>query len=252
MVLKKFATVFLIEILILPIVLEVGSDQIYDSYREYKIINSVKFPKILSSYYNRNNIKKEINIKDNKPTNFDNSFVFPNDGLQARNDVYSIDTVANCDHKMQTFCEDVPNYPEDFVNQALTKNASLLHYAYEDVLEIAPRTDTNEDRLCVSLERIIRPKAGQNSKDEWRYILQSKQSNFYQGVRVETCMEDNIKCRLIDGFAEGYITTCKQKYIYRELSAISDDGNIIRDYFRFPASCCCHVELNTVDRYVRM
>jgi len=35
---------------------------------------------------------------------------------------------------------------------------------------------------------------------------------------------------------------CKQKFIYRELSAISEDGEIIRDYFRLPASCCCHIE----------
>lgn len=243
------------EILISPIVLEARFYR-YDFYRQYyNDINSegLRYPMKTSeeSYYDHNNIKKEIIFKDDKRTNFDRSFVFPNDGLQARNDDYSIDTAANCDHKMQIFCEDVPNYPEEFVNLALAKNASLLHFAYEDVLEIAPRTDTNEDRLCVTLERVIRPKAGQNSKNEWHYILQSNQSNFYQGVRIETCMEENTKCRLIDGFAEGYITTCKQKYIYRELSAISDDGNIIRDYFRFPASCCCHVELNTVVKDVR-
>jgi len=55
--------------------------------------------------------------------------------------------------------------------------------------------------------------------------------------------ELDAKCRIIDGvIAEGYITMCKQKFIYRELSAISEDGEIIRDYFRLPASCCCHVE----------
>lgn len=56
---------------------------------------------------------------------------------------------------------------------------------------------------------------------------------------------------MIDGFAEGYITTCKQKYIYRELSALSDNGEIVRDYFRFPASCCCHVQFNADNGGVR-
>jgi len=55
--------------------------------------------------------------------------------------------------------------------------------------------------------------------------------------------ELDAKCRIIDGLiAEGYTTICKQKFIYRELSAISEAGEIIRDFFRLPASCCCHVE----------
>lgn len=56
---------------------------------------------------------------------------------------------------------------------------------------------------------------------------------------------------MIDGFAEGYSTTCKQKYIYRELSALSDNGEIVRDYFSFPASCCCHVQFNVDDGVVK-
>ncbi|KMQ88412.1 protein spaetzle [Lasius niger] len=254
MALKKFA-VLLMKVLVLPIVLEAHFYRGYDSYRQYyDRINSerLKYPVKTSeeSYYDHNNVKKEINSRfgDDKHTNVDSSFVFPNDEPQARNgnDDYIdvIGPVATCDHVKQTFCEDVSNYPEEFVNQALAKNSSLLHYAYEDVLEIAPRTDTNENGLCISVERVIRPKAGQNLKNEWHFILQSNQSNFHQGVRIETCLDENTKCRLIDGFAEGYITTCKQKYIYRELSAISDNGEIIRDYFRFPASCCCHVEFN--------
>jgi hypothetical protein len=46
---------------------------------------------------------------------------------------------------------------------------------------------------------------------------------------------------MIQDFAEGYKTTCKQKYIYRELAAVGRHGNIFKDSFRFPSSCCCHV-----------
>lgn len=262
MALKKFATVLLIEIFVLPIVLEARFYHGYESYRRYyddHSINSerLKYPVKISeeSYYDHNDVKKGINSRfgDDKHTNFDSSFVFPDDGLQVRNGggTYVISPVANCDDKRQTFCEHVPNYPEEFVNQALANNSSLLHYAYEDILTIAPRTDISEEPLCLSMERVIRPKTGQNVKNEWRYILQSNQSNFFQSVRIETCEEENTKCRMIDGFAEGYITICKQKYIYRELSALSDNGEIVRDYFRFPASCCCHVQFNADDGVVR-
>lgn len=47
---------------------------------------------------------------------------------------------------------------------------------------------------------------------------------------------------MIDGFAEGYKTICKQKFIYRELAAVGSNGNIVKDQFRFPSSCCCHVK----------
>lgn len=46
---------------------------------------------------------------------------------------------------------------------------------------------------------------------------------------------------MIQDFAEGYKTTCKQKYVYRELAAVNSDGDVIKDSFRFPSSCCCHV-----------
>ncbi|KAL6436723.1 hypothetical protein ACFW04_004866 [Cataglyphis niger] len=261
MALKKFTTVLLIEVLILPIVLEARFYHGQESYRQYydNRINSeqlkypVKIPE--ESYYDHNDVNEEINSRfgDNKHTNFDSSFVFPDDRLQARNGAgtYIISPAAKCDDKQQTFCEHVPNYPEEFVNQAIANNSSLLHYAYEDILTIEPRTDINEEPLCVSVERVVRPKTGQNLNNKWRYILQSNESNFYQSVRIETCKEENAKCRMIDGFAEGYITTCKQKYIYRELSALSDNGEIVRDYFSFPASCCCHVQFNVDEKVVK-
>lgn len=57
---------------------------------------------------------------------------------------------------------------------------------------------------------------------------------------------------MIDGFAEGYRTTCKQKYIYRELAAMDANSNkIIKSQFSFPSSCCCHVKFtgNTLVRF---
>ncbi|XP_029159779.1 uncharacterized protein LOC114931793 [Nylanderia fulva] len=133
MVLNKFATVFW------------RRSSSYRQYYDENINNErVRFPMKNSEESNYDhNIKTETNsrLKDDKRTIFDSSFVFPNDGLQLRNDDDSyiddmIDSLsqANCDHKMQTFCEDVPNYPAKIVHQALVRNASLLHYANEDVV----------------------------------------------------------------------------------------------------------------------
>lgn len=74
---------------------------------------------------------------DDKRTNFESSFVFPDDVLlQSRSgndNINLIGPTANCD-KQQTFCEDVLNYPIEFVNQALATNSSLLHYGHEDIV----------------------------------------------------------------------------------------------------------------------
>ena len=61
-----------------------------------------------------------------------NGFEFS--GWQVRKNGDNHAEVTRCDYIKQTFCEDVPDYPQEFVNQMLAKNSSLLHYAYEDVV----------------------------------------------------------------------------------------------------------------------
>ncbi|KAL0119575.1 hypothetical protein PUN28_007788 [Cardiocondyla obscurior] len=142
----------------------------------------------------------------------------------------------------QTFCEDLSCYPQEHVNNILTQNSSLLHYSREDTLELAARFDNEEQPLCPSREQLSFPRIAKNQNDEWQFIVQSSEMNFHQGIRMEICNEKDAKCRIIDGFAEGYTTMCKQKYVYRELVALSDDGQPDSDYFAIPASCCCHVQ----------
>lgn len=73
----------------------------------------------------------------------------------------------------------------------------------------------------------------------------SKIAHGLSGVSVTSLRfrrNDGQECNMIQGFAEGYKTSCKQKYIYRELAAVGSSGNIVKDQFRFPSSCCCHVK----------
>jgi len=168
---------------------------------------------------------------------------YPNgDVLRLRNDGDTYAKMTQCDN---IFCEDIPAYPQGLVNQLLTRNSSLLQYAQQDIIAVSPRFDNEEEPLCLSEERLISPKEAVNQNDESFWILQSDEMNFHQTLRIEICKEQDAKCKIVDDFTEGYVTTCKQKYIYREMIAISKDGSgkPIRDYFRLPASCCCHIQM---------
>lgn len=167
----------------------------------------------------------------------DGTIVFPGE-LNARQ-------VTSC--KGSTYCETVGDtYPEDEINRALQRNQSLKYLAGEDVVvndNIAQRIDVTDDvPLCVSVEQIIYPKSAENKDSEWKTIV--NQDNFKQGVRIEKCSMENKSCSVIGGISEGYKTSCKQKYVYRQLASLSTDGNLVQDAFRMPSSCCCHVSFN--------
>nr|XP_012144355.1 PREDICTED: protein spaetzle isoform X1 [Megachile rotundata]XP_012144356.1 PREDICTED: protein spaetzle isoform X1 [Megachile rotundata]XP_012144357.1 PREDICTED: protein spaetzle isoform X1 [Megachile rotundata]XP_012144358.1 PREDICTED: protein spaetzle isoform X1 [Megachile rotundata] len=144
--------------------------------------------------------------------------------------------------KNKTYCEVTPYYPTDIVINALQENPHLRNYENNDEVDILKEDKDvlDEEPLCLSLEQVVFPKSGETKNLEWRYIVNHE--NFKQSVRIETCLEKGQKCRVIGSFAEGYYTKCKQKFIYRQLMAVSANGSIYQESFRFPASCCCHVE----------
>ncbi|KAK2575780.1 hypothetical protein KPH14_007165 [Odynerus spinipes] len=155
---------------------------------------------------------------------------------------FSIANPPMCKHS--TFCEDTPYYPIDLVSSALTKHESLKNLAIVDsVGDITQRIDVSDEApLCVSTEQVIYPKTAETVGGSWLFIAQLQQQNFTQGVRIEQCVEESKPCRVIDGFASGYETKCKQRYIYRQLAAITMNG-VTSELFRFPSSCCCTVTL---------
>ncbi|XP_076162189.1 spaetzle domain-containing protein [Ptiloglossa arizonensis] len=150
------------------------------------------------------------------------------------------DSVPTCEHK--TFCEITPHYPTDMVRDALKKHPHLQFYVNSDEIDIPAQSEDwpEEEPLCVSTERVVFPKSGITKEQKWKYIVNHE--NFTQSVRIETCMEEDKPCKVIEGFAEGYVTKCRQKYIHRQLLAVGADGTINSESFRFPASCCCHIE----------
>ncbi|XP_076247306.1 uncharacterized protein LOC143187155 [Calliopsis andreniformis] len=170
----------------------------------------------------------------------DGKIVFPGEQIQYQ--------VPSC--KGSTYCENVDSYPEHLVNNALLQNESIKYFAGEDVVpEVVQRIDVMDDvPLCASMEQVIYPQTAENKNNQWKFI--ANQENFKQGVRIEKCLEENTKCSMIGGGAEGYKTSCKQKYVYRQLASISN-GTVVPDTFRFPSSCCCHASF-TANVYTRM
>lgn len=174
----------------------------------------------------------------------EDKFLFPD---SARLRAPEVGPVPKC--KGLTFCEEVPDYPTDVINDAIMKNKALQNYENVDVIDsISQRVDVSDtEALCRAKERVIYPKSAETIDKEWLFVLNHQ--NFTQGVRIELCEEEGQACKLFDGFAEGYVTSCKQKYIYRELTAVVADGTIGHEFFRFPASCCCSTKFTgTISR----
>lgn len=174
--------------------------------------------------------------------NIDGKFVFPTEDIPTsqshKNTLLLPAPVCNG----TTFCEKVFEYPEEIINAAIQRNNSIKYLATVDAIpDIVQRVDTTDDApLCLSSEQVIYPKSAESKNKEWLFIV--NQENFKQGVRIETCSNENSECNIVNGLAEGYKTTCKQKYIYRQLAAVSNNGKINPEMFRFPSSCCCHVK----------
>lgn len=66
---------------------------------------------------------------------------------------------------------------------------------------------------------------------------------YRKSYKLDTsCPYGDMSCRIIEGFAEGYYTKCKQKFIYHQLLAVASNGSIIPELFRFPTNCYCHID----------
>jgi len=66
------------------------------------------------------------------------------------------------------------------------------------------------------------------------------EENFVQAVKVERCLREGETCNIASA---GYDSTvCRQKYSYRRLLALGEDGEQYVDSFRFPSCCICFTQ----------
>ncbi|KAJ8925150.1 hypothetical protein NQ315_001335 [Exocentrus adspersus] len=150
-----------------------------------------------------------------------------------------------------TFCEETDLYPYDHFKYILERNATLgkAFDMNQQREEVAQRLNPFEDNfVCKSISRTVFPKAALNKNNKWKFII--NQDKYLQGVSVEVCHRENAPCDLIGDIRPGYITYCKQKYIYSKLLSLNDRGNPAVDLFKIPSACCCAYMKQEYDPFV--
>ncbi|KDR17073.1 protein spaetzle-like isoform X2 [Zootermopsis nevadensis] len=136
-------------------------------------------------------------------------------------------------------CENADNYPQDYVRRLFLKNVTNSYAFGTDLMDINLRINPDEEvSLCPSMEQVVYPKMAQSKDDKWLFVI--NQDTYIQGIRIEKCARQG-SCTFAENFPSGYTTSCQQKYVYRKLLALGEDGKPVTDSFRLPSCCSCVV-----------
>ncbi|XP_015118824.1 neurotrophin 1 isoform X2 [Diachasma alloeum] len=161
----------------------------------------------------------------------------------------SPDLTAVCSDS--TYCENVPNYPKEFIMNALkARQNEFKHLATVDPpFDVGQRIGVSEyETLCDIEVAIVYPQAAKTTKDEWLFIVNTEykednEVNFQQGFRIEKCINPNSTCKIVDHAAasSGYDTVCKQQHITRQALGVKN-GELAEGIIMLPVSCCCYLK----------
>lgn len=175
--------------------------------------------------------------------------VFPDDSEEQIDVVSRIDVSPTCTNGLPV-CEEVDSYPFNHLKRVLQQNPMLKVLFGQDEVphEIANRIGDDDERfMCRTMTKTIFPKIGQNKNNKWKFIInQGKDDGFIQGVQIEVCKNPDGECDLPGSLlvSSGYHTFCKQKYVYRRLLSVSNEGTPVPDTFKIPSACCCAYKQN--------
>eukprot|EP00102_Acyrthosiphon_pisum_P026465 XP_016663675.1 PREDICTED: uncharacterized protein LOC107884984 [Acyrthosiphon pisum] len=153
-----------------------------------------------------------------------------------------------------SYCIKVDNYPrEDLSN--IFRNSKYMSTSYYDI-DAMNKINDFETRIsdsvlesfCRSRTEVIYPEAGVNSKNEWRFIVQTSEINdngtsIKQGILVEKCIDTRVPCKFDSSLPPGHVSKCIQKYIYKRLMSI-EGFNFYFDTFKMPSCCQCMYSIN--------
>lgn len=144
---------------------------------------------------------------------------------------------SKCTEHRGAFCTIDDNYPTEYVNYLVHRHWSMLAYVFggdsfeskiDDHVEIY-------ENLCDSHDEIIYPISGQTADDIEMYIFNTPEHK--QGVIISECRDKGKSCKINEKYLNG--TECQQKYINRELLALSHAGVPVKAQFKFPTHCMC-------------
>ncbi|KAK4880928.1 hypothetical protein RN001_004247 [Aquatica leii] len=184
----------------------------------------------------RNGTKVRFASAGFKSPPFSTKVIFPDTQSQRRSFV-----APTCSHPY--FCEDVSSYPYEHVRSILNEHKELDIFFNVDEEPIENRIFSREDNfLCPSIQRMIFPQLLLNKDNQWKYVV-NQGSEYRQGIRIETCLQDNQKCSLVE-VPLLYTTICKQKFTYRKMLSLTGEGEPEGDIFVLPTACCCSYTKN--------
>ncbi|XP_022825337.1 protein spaetzle-like isoform X2 [Spodoptera litura] len=142
-------------------------------------------------------------------------------------------------------CQDVPNYPHELADKAISQlpDIGALQLDKLDIPalpDIAQRVGSHEEtlELCKFQEQVMYPKAARDADGIWHFVL-NKEENPIQGFKVEICDPNSKSCSNIIFTQRGYGTSCKQKYAYRKMAVLHDNGTTSDMALNVPSCCAC-------------
>ncbi|XP_053603730.1 protein spaetzle [Plodia interpunctella] len=202
--------------------------------------------KIVNNFPKPQSVSTRIRVhghQDAKPTKSSGAVVFP--GPTTRSSSYE-PQITNQECLQTGICEDVPNYPQERVDEIVDKlKASSYRFNVDRLVtpEIAQRIGPNDEMLdlCKSRETVVSPKAVRDVSNKWYNVINGK-DRAIQSFRVEICTPESAPCSdLIYVVSSAYNKTCVQKYQYRQMVVLNDDGNYVEKEFKIPSCCACAV-----------
>lgn len=145
-------------------------------------------------------------------------------------------SVRKCADEFGMFCTTHTGYPLDYVEYLLEKHVNVLGYAFGSDNQYAASKKSTESDLCASHSEVIYPTTGVTADGKELFIFNTRKQK--QGVMISVCANEGASCH-DTGENFTYRTQCEQRYIYRELLALSVEGVPIKEKFKFPAFCTC-------------
>lgn len=154
-----------------------------------------------------------------------------------------------------SYCTKVSSYPTEHIRMLIKMNAFKNNVGLEEVdppVSLATRFSSDETMLCNYRVEKVAPEAARTKDKSWEYIVQFGEEEFFtQTLRLEICADEDKECNFADKFPGGYKTTCKQKYVYRQLASLDpESGKPKMSHFQLPSCCVCNVQsMNLAARF---
>ncbi|XP_063377613.1 uncharacterized protein LOC134664803 isoform X1 [Cydia fagiglandana] len=149
-----------------------------------------------------------------------------------------------------SICEEVPNYPHEYIEHLLQNNATVRNALFlmmgglGDARGCMANKDPIKVEVCQSKMKFVEAKAGRDVSGRWHFLVGA------QPLCEELCVNRDGPCAYPDkrdsplSVPVGYKATCKQNVIQTPRAGLDKNGGLIVIPLPVYAGCCCYVTHN--------